>query len=466
MVTATPPRSVGDKKPTTRCTNCQTVFELPPELLESADTRVRCGECLCIFDARDGLISPAAAAKLRAAATSKAADAKASGADTSPGASSSTAPTLNDTLVVEDPATLDVTYSDFDLFSEDADLPALAYFDETRDTPEFDFDSVELQEDDTFSETMFSHDVTINADLPLSADNPDNAGQIEPAALQIPPAEVDFSVQREAEEPLIFNYADPPANAPTANALAADEEVQHEQHKITLGRTAVVDRAAKEATKAAAKAVAIKTKSKLFQREPGGALPSETSIAPTRTNTQRSAAGVWFGGVLLLLGVLVATVVYPRWSQFDQSPTYRPIKMAFCNVMGCRVDTRIDIDQLKVLRREVFQAPNLDNALLISIAIQNTAAFAQRFPVVEARMTDRVGRTVAQRAFKPAEYLENWNRGDTLAASETVDISLTVNDPGAAAEHHVLQLRPLRLDCEPLTTPAGQQRWPIDCAEL
>jgi len=169
---------------------------------------------------------------------------------------------------------------------------------------------------------------------------------------------------------------------------------------------------------------------------------------------------------VLLLAVLSATVVYPRWKSFDQSPTFRPIKQAICERLSCEIDTRVSIADLEVLKREVFESPSREDALLISITIRNRADFAQRYPVVEARMTNRVGRMVAQRAFRPAEYLPQWARGDVLSAGETVDINLTVNDPGNAAEHHVLQLRELRLDCKPVEAPNGSKRWPADCAEL
>ena len=168
----------------------------------------------------------------------------------------------------------------------------------------------------------------------------------------------------------------------------------------------------------------------------------------------------------MILAVLAATVVYPRWNALDQSPTFRPMKQRVCQWFSCELATRVSIDELEVLKREVFESPSRDNALLISIVIKNSADFSQRYPVVEARMTNRVGRTVAQKAFRPAEYLPKWEKGDVLNAGETVNISLTVNDPGDAAEHHVLQLRELRLDCEPTLAPDGRQRWPADCAEI
>jgi len=44
-------QSASGDIPHTRCSNCETVFEVSSALLSSADTRVRCGECLSIFDA-------------------------------------------------------------------------------------------------------------------------------------------------------------------------------------------------------------------------------------------------------------------------------------------------------------------------------------------------------------------------------------------------------------------------------
>ena len=37
--------------PLTRCDTCHTVFEVPTAILDSVDSRVRCGECLQVFDA-------------------------------------------------------------------------------------------------------------------------------------------------------------------------------------------------------------------------------------------------------------------------------------------------------------------------------------------------------------------------------------------------------------------------------
>jgi len=454
MVSATSNRPViGSPLPTTRCTNCQTVFELPNKLLDSADTRVRCGECLCIFDAREGLVPHEEAAtspetndgqgvkkptkrkrnKSYRGARVRAAERK---------------KLINDNDGHNDASVLDVTYSDFDLFSEDADLPALAYLDETRDTPEFDFDAVELGDEETFSDTLFAHDVTINADLPIpESTNAESVADLDGDSLKkLQRTDVDFSVDKVPEEPLIFNYEDPPAR---------EESVENAQESAG-GVSAEVQNEKPEP------AVTSSLKSDLDENV--AYVPVESELSLEASEKKLSSVLVWVFGTVLLLGVLAATLVYPKWESLDQSATFRPMKVSVCKLFECEVTTRVDTDQLKVLKREIVQASGLEDALSISIDLQNTADFAQRHPVVEVRLNNRVGRVVAQRAFTPTDYLPSWTRSDVLEADEIIDIELVVNDPGAAAKDFNLSLREFRLNCSPVIAADGSERWPADCA--
>lgn len=462
MVSASLKSKVRSSLPTTRCTNCQTVFELPPELLESSDTRVRCGECLCIFDARDGLVEtdessgnadgagPASAPKRGKNKSKKSARGKkAKRKKAKKDKHADVASTESD-----ENSELDVTYSDFDLFSEDADLPALAYLDETRDTPEFDFDSVELGDEETFSDTLFTHDITIDADLPMSETKLADGTLSSETLGRYSRTPVEFTEDTEPEEPLIFKYKDP---APAASGEGA-AEAQPSDDGAGAGTDITDNEQVDSGNKTASNVLLNDSDVNEVPVNPGHGLEGKQK--------RRSNLLIWCSGMALLMVVFAVTLIYPRWKTLDQSPTFRPMKLAVCEWLACTVDTRVSIDQLEVLKREVFESPSRDGALLITIAIRNNADFPQRYPVVEARMTNRVGRSVAQRAFRPADYLPQWGRGDVLRAGETVDINLTVNDPGEAAEHHVLQLRELQLDCNPVKTPDGGERWPANCAEL
>jgi len=198
----------ANKNPQTRCSNCQTVFEVSHELLASGDTRVRCGECLSIFDAK---------AELRSQAE----------LDRESERSESHVKKSTDAAVLaglgNNAAALDVTYSDFDLFSEDADLPEIAYFDQTRETPSIDFDAIEMDDDETFSDTLFVHDVTIDAAAGAASDTKGST-----TSRHAGYANIDFVSDAESEdaapEPLIFNYRDPEPEPEPASALTAPAE--------------------------------------------------------------------------------------------------------------------------------------------------------------------------------------------------------------------------------------------------
>jgi len=459
MVSATTNKpSAGTSLPTTRCMNCQTVFELPLELLDSADTRVRCGECLCIFDAREGLVpvdKVATAVEPEAKKTDEASNKRRRNKSnrSARARAAQRKKSQTDSDVQNDASALDVTYSDFDLFSEDADLPALAYLDETRETPEFDFDAVELGDEETFSDTLFAHDVTINADLPIPESEPHEESETDRQANSLSAlqrTDVDFAVDKVPEEPLIFKYEDPPAkesqndNSQETAESPSDESSSNERSKDSAESPLSLSGGLDENV---------------------AYVPVESEIALDVPKRRLRSIFVWLFGSLLLIGVLIATVVYPKWESLDQSTTFRPMKIALCKILNCQVSTRVDTGQLKVLRREVVESADLENALTISITLQNTADFAQRFPVVEVRMNNRVGRVVAQRAFKPTDYWSVWQRGDVLDAGQIIDISLMVSDPGTAANDFNLSLRELRLNCSPTTAPDGSERWPVDCAE-
>ena len=142
----------------TGCTNCGTVFEISPGAACFAGYARSAAVSVCVFfDAMDDLRFPSPEDEEQTRLDAVVA--------------SLPEPVGND---------LDVTYSDFDLFSDDADLPEIAYLNETSDPVDLDFDAVESDNDSTFSDTIFKHDVTINADLPMQAEQeqPAQAGVV------------------------------------------------------------------------------------------------------------------------------------------------------------------------------------------------------------------------------------------------------------------------------------------------
>ncbi|MEE9333862.1 MAG: zinc-ribbon and DUF3426 domain-containing protein [Granulosicoccaceae bacterium] len=368
----------------TRCSNCLTVFEVSRELLASSDTRVRCGECLSIFDAREGLRSDAAAAPNNASDINTGENGEDTNASEPAALNGSTA----------DSAALDVTYSDFDLFSEEADLPEIAYFDQTRDTASFDFDTVALENDETFSDTLFAHDVTIDA----------NVAQLE-AAASAQAADVEFVSDDVPTEPLIFNYRD--AEPVSAEADVSDDVM-----------TADND----ESDSAAG-----------------------IEFQDIDNDVQRPIP--WLLSILLLVTfavVIGGMYVSREFQSVSKIAALRPVLQAGCAVFRCKVPPRVDLSALKAVQRNAYSHPTVDNALVLTMGIRNDAEFEQPLPVLVISLSDRNGRTVAKRDFMPKDYLEQWKLADTIVPGKRLDVTLEVKDPGNRATGFELQFRSMR----------------------
>ena len=442
--------------PQTCCTTCRTVFEVSPELLSSSDTRVRCGECLSIFDALANLRDPGdetAAIGVEPAAADDAEDTASvaesiasvsparetgdrSGDDAPGDGGGADAHGVADEAEVaalarlaDETGSLDVTYADFDLFSGDAQLPEIAYLDETAETAEFDFDSVDVDEDETFSDTLFAHDVTVepgalgetSADGTAAGDDED-ARDASSADAEPDP---DFIEDEEPVEPLVFAYRDAAVSRASAGG-AAD---------VVAGADASVSARA-DGHDADALASAEPS-------PPADAAALAAGAAAADGPPVRSGGSWLFGTVLALaLFVLLAGLyAYRERDTLHNDPLARPLLLAVCKVTGCTVPSRVELASLRLLDKKVFTHPREPSALVINVAFRNAATFEQRYPVLVVRLRDRLGRVVAERDFAPADYLDAWAPGDTLGAGRRLDISLEVGDPGDGAESYEFEFR-------------------------
>ncbi len=482
--------------PQTCCSNCQTIFEVPEELLASSDTRVRCGECLSIFDAlinlrdqdtaeerlreRDAelsrlehgpansvdaieegveLIDTQALDELSATrgehTVGRVEDADLSSISSEPHAISSephadelnpdesplsTRPGPSDVEaasiagLANDTTSLDVTYSDFDLFSEDADLPEVAYFDQTRDTPDFDFDSIELDEDETFNDTLFAHDVTVDARQALLDSVQAHHGDALASGLA---RGTDIVTDEGNRTPIVFTYRDSDENVgglgdSSTTALDVSESLP-ETAVITPGAQVDIDAEPDEPDSSATE-------------DSAEVLDSAEAALPISLPQEKKSPWLFRGMMFLLLCVLAGGLYIARErNSLRNNPIARPVLVAACAVFNCEVPQRVDLSSLRVLQRSVFSHPTIDNALVINVGFRNEATFDQQYPVLVIRLSDRNGRLVAKRDFLPADYLEQWHSSDTLDAGKRLDISLEVNDPGQNARSFELDFREVKI---------------------
>lgn len=433
-----------ESSPQTRCSNCHTVFEVPPGLLQSSDTRVRCGECMSIFDALDGLRTPSQREPVDEPLDDPLAG---DGADDGEELHDFGSGTLDATVeaaavtqtalgsAISDPAAadpapidyagaaddLDVTYTDFDLYSEDADLPEVVYLDRTHDAPEFDLDMVEFGADETFSDTLFAHDVTVDA----------NVMDVAGISRNTPSVDVDFIADEAPREPLIFNYQDATVEPPVGlvRDIPPDE--------VTAGGVVagIADNEGLVGQSPAHNAVRPEAEGDVGMHTTA----SDAAIVPAVT---RKSSWAWHILLVLTLGlVLLGLYAYRERSTLHNHAIARPVMLAVCSVLECKVPPRVELDKLKLLQRSVYSHPTVDNALVINVAFRNDAPFEQRYPVLVIRLSDRNGRLVARRDFQPDEYFDAWQPDATIDAGKRLDISLEVSDPGRNAHSFELDFK-------------------------
>lgn len=389
-----------DQNPQTCCSSCKTIFEVSAELLASSDTRVRCGECLGIFDALANLRQPTSD-------ESDEFDSETSGeafahgrkpSDTGDEQRDDSSPESRDAVSAVPTAnadSLDVTYADFSLFSADAALPEVDYLDQTREVPAFDFDDPggDDELDETYSETLFAHGPEVDA----------------------------RSAIRETEDTHVEDDAFIASDNPDDTAVTAGQATVDDSftlHDATLPDTRDGDELDELLGSLRRPAAGI-----TVDDEPGGSW--------------------WLRSALLVLVVCLAAGLYGYRERdaLQHSELLRPALESLCSVIACTLAEQVDLASLQVLKRSVFSHPKLDQVLVINIDFVNQADFDQRYPVLEIRLTDRRGRLVDKHSFEPSDYLDDWQPGDVLESGKRLDVSVNVADPGNEAMSFELDFR-------------------------
>ena len=138
----------------------------------------------------------------------------------------------------------------------------------------------------------------------------------------------------------------------------------------------------------------------------------------------------WVVGSCVLVLAVCIQWVYANRLELIESPQVRPLLQQLCVPLGCELEPLRDLEQIELLRRSVYSHPNIENALIISLAMVNNASYAQAFPVLLIRMADVRGQIVAQRDFLPQDYLDGTGAASDMAPGAPVTVTLAIHDPG------------------------------------
>ena len=141
----------------------------------------------------------------------------------------------------------------------------------------------------------------------------------------------------------------------------------------------------------------------------------------------------WFIGILLLGAVGIAQAIYYQRYQLIEDPRYQQQVIHLCEILPCAETAFASTEQLRLLERNVFTHPVANDALMVTGSFTNQAPFAQKLPDMLISLFDVQGKLIANRMFKPAEYMpDDKNRG-IIKPDAVIQFRLEIVDPGTDA---------------------------------
>ena len=137
----------------------------------------------------------------------------------------------------------------------------------------------------------------------------------------------------------------------------------------------------------------------------------------------------WLLLILLALGGLAAQYIAYHFDELARQDAYRPWFAQLCPEIGCTLPSKVDVEQIRSSNLVVRSHPEFSGALVVDAIIYNRASFSQPFPLLELRFADLNGHLIANRRFKPGEYLgELAGRTNEMPPQVPIHVSLDILD--------------------------------------
>ena len=142
---------------------------------------------------------------------------------------------------------------------------------------------------------------------------------------------------------------------------------------------------------------------------------------------------LWFLGILLLIVVGIAQAVYYQRYTLIDKPRFQQQVLTLCELVPCGNAGFSSIRQIKLLERNVFTHPVTSGALMVTGSFVNQAPFEQKLPNMLVSLFDIQGNLIANRVFKPGEYLQTEKNRGNLQSNKPIQFRLEIVDPGTDA---------------------------------
>src|SRR5690606_25746109 len=166
----------------------------------------------------------------------------------------------------------------------------------------------------------------------------------------------------------------------------------------------------------------------------------EEDLLVTAGWRRRAPGWLWTVLTLVALAALPAQYLYYHFDALARHESTRPLLENLCLLAPCELPARVDISRIRSTNLLVRPHPEFPNALAIDVILYNRADFEQPFPVLDMQFADSSGRPVANRRFRPEEYLSGELAGVELMPPQTpIHVGLSMLDPGPQARSYRLE---------------------------
>ena len=160
-------------------------------------------------------------------------------------------------------------------------------------------------------------------------------------------------------------------------------------------------------------------------------------------NSGKLRTVIWSVVVLSLIGILVAQVAWFQFDRLSAIPELRPFYEKGCAIAGCELKPLINVDAIQSRKLVVRTDPDNRSQLVVNAVIINRADFEQPFPAIALTFSNLNGDVVAQSIFTPDEYLAGEGQNLSAMPKDTpVRIAIDIRDPGKDAVNYNLNFRP------------------------
>ncbi|WP_166263337.1 DUF3426 domain-containing protein [Marinobacter caseinilyticus] len=417
----------------TRCPHCDTRFRVTDEQLGVAKGKVRCGNCMNVFNALEHRQeSPPESPSATPAQPVKATPSP-SPVQAGPESSDGGKPASEDNFVFQDNPDEDATegrYAGTKLtFSDDELSDSFRSFDEKAPSgfDQQDDGSDTKSVDESWAEAMLFDDTEPTRRpkqqpaAPAPKPKPESAA---PAPKPEPEPAIEFEPEPDLKTPepaADDDFFTVPAGKDESFAATDDLDQPGDNAPLTAGQA----------------------------DEPWDTPYHSLGHEPIAVRHKPSRGWLsrifWVLVIIGLIGALVSQVVFYQFERLSSIPELRPFYEKGCELAGCELSPLTAIDQIQSRKLVVRTAPEDRNSLIVDAVILNEAEFEQPFPAIGLTFSNLNGDVVAQSLFTPEEYLAGDAMNLSAMPPETpIRIAITIRDPGRDAVNYNITFQPNR----------------------